>query len=56
MRRMLRPIRLGAVGTCLLLMVGVMAAPSAAGAAGGERSWMDSSLRPEARAERLRRR
>src|SRR5215207_466487 len=53
MRRMLRPIRLGAAGTCLLLMVGVMAAPSAAGAAGGERPWMDSSLRPRARAERL---
>src|SRR5215207_513983 len=53
MRRMLRPIRLGAARTCLLLMVGVMAAPSAAGAAGGERPWMDSSLRPRARAERL---
>src|SRR5215211_4384849 len=52
MRRMLRPIRLGAVGTCLLV-VGVMAAPSAAGAANGERPWMDSSLRPKARAERL---
>jgi beta-glucosidase len=50
---MLRPIRLGAVGTCLLLVVGVMAAPSAAGAANGERPWMDSSLRPGARAERL---
>ena len=52
MRRMLRPIRLGAVGTCLLV-VGVMAAPSAAGAANGERPWMDNSLRPKARAERL---
>jgi beta-glucosidase len=50
---MLRPIRLGAVGTCLLLVLGVMAAPSAAGAANGGRPWMDSSLRPEARAERL---
>jgi len=50
---MLRPIRLGAAGTCLLLMVGVMAAPSAAGAANGERPWMDNSLRPKARAERL---
>jgi len=30
MRRMLRPIRLATVGTCLLLVLGVVAAPSAA--------------------------
>src|SRR5215213_6857108 len=53
MRRMLRPIRLGTVGTCLLLVVGVMAALSAAGAGTAARPWMDRSLTPQARAERL---
>jgi beta-glucosidase len=53
MRRMLRPIRLATVGTCLLLVVGVMAAPSAAGAGTAARPWMDRSLTPQARAERL---
>src|SRR5215213_2555559 len=55
MRRMLRPIRLATVGTCLLLVLGVVAAPSAAGAGAGTegRPWMDRSLRPQARAERL---
>ena len=55
MRRMLRPIRLATVGTCLLLVLGVMAAPSAAGAGAGAtaRPWMDRSLKPQARAERL---
>jgi beta-glucosidase len=54
MRRVLRPIRLGAVGACLLVMLALVAAPSAAGGAGaGTRPWMDSSLRPKARAELL---
>ena len=54
MRRVLRPGRLGVVGTCLLLVVGVVAAPSAAGAGGAvARPWMDSSLKPKARAELL---
>jgi beta-glucosidase len=53
MRRMLRPIRLGTVGTCLLLVLGVMAAPSAAAAGAAARPWMDRSLKPQARAERL---
>src|SRR5215217_5080818 len=55
MRRMLRPIRLATVGTCLLLVLGVVAAPSAAGAGAGTegRPWMDRSLTPQARAERL---
>jgi beta-glucosidase len=53
MRRMLRPIRLGPVGACLLVMAALVAAPSA-GAAGQEaRPWMDASLAPKARAERL---
>ena len=50
MRRVLRPIRLGVVVTCLLLVVGVMAAPSAAGAGATARPWMDRSLKPETRA------
>jgi beta-glucosidase len=54
MRRVLRPLRPGAVGICLLLVVGVVAAPSAAGAGGAQaRPWMDSSLKPRARAELL---
>ncbi|HWD47800.1 MAG TPA: glycoside hydrolase family 3 protein [Actinomycetota bacterium] len=59
MRRMLRPVRLGVVATCLLLVVGVVAAPSAAGAGtagtagAAARPWMDRSLKPAARAERL---
>lgn len=32
MRRVLRPIRLGVVGVCLLVVMGLVAAPSAAGA------------------------
>src|SRR5829696_7141232 len=35
MRRMLRPIRLATVGTCLLLVLGVVAAPSVAVAVAG---------------------
>jgi beta-glucosidase len=53
---MLRPIRLATVGTCLLLVLGVVAAPSvAAPSAAGTtaRPWMDRSLKPAARAERL---
>jgi len=70
MRRMLRPIRLATVGTCLLLVLGVAAAPSVAapsvaapsvaapsvagaGAGTAARPWMDRSLQPRARAERL---
>ena len=53
MRRVLRPIRLGAVGACLLVMLALVAAPSAAGAGAGARPWMDSSLKPKARAELL---
>ena len=54
MRRVLRPIRLGAVGACLLVMLALVAAPSASGAAGaGARPWMDSSLKPKARAALL---
>src|SRR5918997_870848 len=55
MRRVLRPFRLGGVGICLLL-VGVVAAPSAARSRAGDagaRPWMDSSLKPKARAELL---
>ena len=54
MRRVLRPIRLDAVGACLLVMLALVAAPSAAGTAGaGARPWMDSSLKPKARAALL---
>ena len=53
MRRVLRPIRLGAVGACLLVMLALVEAPSAAGAGAGARPWMYSSLRPKARAELL---
>ena len=56
MRRMLRPIRLATVGTCLLLVLGVVATPSAAApsaAGAGARPWMDRSLKPQVRAERL---
>ena len=53
MRRTLRPIRLGAVGACLLVLASLVAAPSAAGAAAPARAWMDASLKPEARAELL---
>ncbi len=54
MRRVLRPIRLGVVGVCVLVVMGLVAAPSAAGAgAAPQRPWMDSSLRPEARARLL---
>ncbi len=52
MRRVLRPIRLGVLGTCLLLVVGLVAAPSAAGGA-EERPWMDASLKARERAELL---
>jgi beta-glucosidase len=58
MRRVLRPIRLGAVGASLLILLALVAAPSAAGAAGAgagaaDRPWMDRSLKPATRAERL---
>src|SRR5918993_1776923 len=54
MRRMLRPIRLGVLGICLLLLVGMVAAPSVAGTAGGGgRPWMDASLKARERAELL---
>jgi beta-glucosidase len=53
MRRVLRPIRLGAVGACLLVMAALVAAPSAGAAGQGARPWMDASLAPKARAERL---
>lgn len=35
MRPVLRPVRLGVVGVCLLLLLGLVAAPSVAGPAGG---------------------
>src|SRR5215216_1073094 len=53
---MLRPTRLATVGTCLLLVLGVVAAPSVAApstAGTAARPWMDRSLKPQARAERL---
>jgi beta-glucosidase len=54
MRRVLRPIRLGVVGVCVLVVMALVAAPSAAGAGvAPQRPWMDSSLRPEARARLL---
>src|ERR671910_1796447 len=53
MRRVLRPIRLGVLGTCLLLLVGMVAAPSVAGPAAGGRPWMDASLKARERAELL---
>jgi beta-glucosidase len=53
MRRVLRPIRLGAVGACLLVLASLVAAPAAVGAAGPARPWMDASLKPKARAELL---
>jgi beta-glucosidase len=54
MRRVLRPIRLGAVGACLLAVASLVAAPAAVGAAAPPaRPWMDASLKPEARAELL---
>jgi beta-glucosidase len=54
MRPVLRPIRLGVVGVCLLLLLGLVAAPSvAAPAASGGRPWMDASLKAGKRAELL---
>ena len=54
MRRVLRPIRYGAVGACLLVLASLVAAPAAAGAAAPPaRPWMDASLKPKARAELL---
>jgi beta-glucosidase len=53
MRRVLRPIRLGAVGACLLVVAALIAAPSAGAAGQGARPWMDASLAPRARAELL---
>jgi beta-glucosidase len=53
MRQALRPLRAGVVGTCLLLMVALVAAPSAAAPADTDRPWMNTSLSPKARAELL---
>ncbi|HEX3214657.1 MAG TPA: glycoside hydrolase family 3 N-terminal domain-containing protein, partial [Actinomycetota bacterium] len=54
MRPVLRPIRLGVVGVCLLLLLGLVAAPSVAGpAGGGGRPWMDASLKAGKRADLL---
>jgi beta-glucosidase len=56
MRRALWPIRAGVIGTCLLIVTALVAAPSAAGqpaGSGSSRPWMDDSRRPEARAELL---
>ena len=46
MRRVLRPIRVGAVGTCLLITMALAAAGPAAGSAPPQRPWMDRSLKP----------
>jgi beta-glucosidase len=51
MRQALRPLRAGVVGTCLLLMMVLVAAPSAA--ADTDRPWMNASLSAKARAELL---
>jgi beta-glucosidase len=53
MRRVLRPIRLGAVGTCLLITMALAAAGPAAGASPPQRPWLDRSLKPATRAELL---
>jgi hypothetical protein len=53
MRRVLRPIRLGALGICLLVTLGLVAAAPAAGSSAQARPWMDRSLRPETRARLL---
>jgi beta-glucosidase len=53
MRRVLRPIRLGALGTCLLLTLTLAAAGPAAGSPAAQRPWMDRSLKPETRARLL---
>jgi beta-glucosidase len=53
MRRVLRPIRLGAVGTCLLITMTLAAAGPATGSAAPERPWMDRSLKPQTRARML---
>ena len=50
MRRVLRPIRLGALGTCLLIALTLAAAGPAAGSSAAQRPWMDRSLKPETRA------
>ena len=53
MRRVLRPIRLGAVGTCLLIAMTLAAAGPATGSSAPARPWMDRSLKPETRARLL---
>ena len=54
MRRVLRPIRLGAVGTCLLITMALAAAGPAAGSSSPPpRPWMDRSLKPATRAQLL---
>jgi beta-glucosidase len=56
MRRALRPMRLGVVGTCLLVVVALVAAPPSAGpaaAAEQQRPWMNAALGAKARAELL---
>jgi beta-glucosidase len=53
MRRVLRPIRLGAIGTCLLIAMTLAAAGPATGSAAPQRPWMDRSLKPETRARLL---
>ena len=53
MRRVLRPIRLGALGTCLLIAMTLAAAGPATGSAAPERPWMDRSLKPQTRARML---
>jgi beta-glucosidase len=53
MRRSLRPIRLGAVGACLLITLTLAAAVPATGAAAPDRPWLDASRKPAARAELL---
>jgi beta-glucosidase len=53
MRRALRPIRLGVVGACLLVLASLVAVPAAGAAAPAGRPWMDASLKPKARAELL---
>jgi beta-glucosidase len=55
MRRVLRPVRVGVFGTCLLIITALVAAPSSAAPApgSGPRPWMNASLAPKARAELL---
>jgi beta-glucosidase len=55
MRRVPRPIRLGAFATCIVVTMALVAAGSTAKSAGSAtgRPWMDASLKPEQRAELL---